>query len=322
MSARILVVGDANVDLVLTGDVIPRFGQAEQLLDSANLVVGGSGSIMACGLGRLGVETHMVAVIGDDDFGAFMTRSLEAVGVGTSALTVDPDAATGISVILSTAHDRSILTATGSMSLLRAEHVRAAVESLAPAHVHFASFFLLPELGAELAELLDWLRARGITSSLDTNWDPEERWGGLVEVLERVDVLFPNLEELRAIASAVGVVADTDVSLAAGLGPTVAVKAGAEGGFSVARTGGVFRATGLTVEPVDTTGAGDSFDAGYLAALAEGIADEGMRLRWATICGSLSTLAPGGTTAQPTRVELDRELDREQTSDRADAPAS
>jgi ribokinase len=310
MTARVLVVGDANVDLVLTGDVVPRFGQAEQLLDDAALVLGGSASIVASGMAKLGVETYLLAVIGDDEFGRFARSALESAGVMTSELLTDAHSSTGISVILSGSDDRAILTSLGALPLLRAEHVHEAVERLAPAHVHFASYFLLPDLAVDLPELLVWLRARGITTSIDTNWDPAEQWAGLHGVLARVDIFLPNVAELRSVALAVGATGSSDETLAAHLGPDVVVKAGADGGLSVGPGRSLVRAVGLAVDVVDTTGAGDSFDAGYLAAVASGIVNEHVRLRWATIAGSLSTRAAGGTAAQPTLAELERELSR------------
>ena len=84
------------------------------------------------------------------------------------------------------------------------------------------------------------------------------------------------------------------------------VKDGAEGGWSVGASGPVVRAGGLEVDVVDTTGAGDSFDAGYLAALAHGVREETVRLRWATIAGSLSTRGAGGTDRQATPADLRR----------------
>jgi sugar/nucleoside kinase (ribokinase family) len=366
---RVLVVGDANVDLILRGDVVPRFGQAEQLLDSADLVVGGSASIFAIGLARLGVATSLVSVVGADRFGAIMRDALAADAVNLDALITDPDVPTGISVILSAPGDRSILTMPGTVPLLRASDVRAAVLAQAPVHVHFASYFLLPGLAAELPELLGWLRGRDITTSLDTNWDPAEEWAGLDSVIPLVDVLLPNREELRAIAAALGVaavaVAVVDVASAGvgagsppaaegvpaegvaaeGLaaegvpaddrltatqaavdraaamaiaslvgaagapGPRVVVKAGSEGGWSVDAAGNFESAPSLTVDVVDTTGAGDSFDAGYIAARIHGIDTENERLRWAAAAGSLSTLGAGGTSAQPTLDALREQLD-------------
>lgn len=315
----VLVVGDANPDLILAGDTVPRFGQAEQLLESAELVVGGSASIVACGLARLGVPTALIAAVGDDDFGRFMSSRLAELGVDTSELVTDAATPTGLSVILAASGDRSILTLPGTIPTLTAAAVLAAVDRLRPRHVHVASFFLQPTLAAELPTLLDELRSRGITTSLDTNWDPAERWTGLAEVLPRVDVFLPNREEVLAIARTVtdaGADAAPDAApdavlaatALAALGPRVVVKSGAEGGISVGAAGvstvDVVRAPGLTIDVVDTTGAGDSFDAGYLAAFVGGVTSEAERVRWAAVAGSLSTRGAGGTGFQATAAEL------------------
>jgi len=302
----VLVAGDANVDLVLRGDVVPRFGQAEQLLDSGELVLGGSASITACGLARLGVPTALVARVGDDAFGRFTTEALRTAGVDTSTIETDATLPTGISVILSAPGDRAILTVPGTIPTLQPTAVLAALG--AARHVHFASYFLQPSLAAGLTGLLTELRARGVTTSLDTNWDPTEHWHGLREVLPHVDFLLPNREELIALGAALGVSPNsTDETVArhlAALGPRIVVKAGSAGGWSVAHGTAVSAAPGLSVDVVDTTGAGDSFNAGYLAALASGITDETERLHWAAAAGSLSTLAAGGTGAQATLPEL------------------
>jgi ribokinase len=304
---QVLVAGDANVDLVLRGDVVPRFGQAEQLLDAADLVLGASAGIAASGLAKLGVDTALCAVIGDDRFGEVVRDALVASGVRLDALLTRPDYPTGLTVILSQPHDRSILTLPGTVPLLRAEDVRASVEALRPGHVHFASYFLLPELGAELPELLGWLRERGITTSLDTNWDPAGEWRGLGEALPLLDLLLPNGEELVGIAERLGFEFDTDQDAAlqiARLGPRVVVKAGGDGAWSIGADGLIELVNADPVEVVDTTGAGDSFDAGYLAARIHGVPGERERLRWATIAGSLSTQRAGGTDGQATLAKL------------------
>ncbi|PJJ71734.1 sugar/nucleoside kinase (ribokinase family) [Diaminobutyricimonas aerilata] len=287
----VLVVGDANVDLVLRGDVVPRFGQAEQLLDAADLVLGGSAAIVACGLARLGVPTALAAVVGDDGFGRFTLDALTAAGVATDRIRVDPVVPTGISVILSGADDRAILTLPGTIPTLRPADV-----ALGDARwVHVASPFLMPGFTESLPDVLAGLRAAGAGVSLDTNWDPTERWSGVSGALEHVDVLLPNRAELEAISR----VADP---LAAGV--RLVVKDGAAGGWSLDPAGERHAAPGLEIDVVDTTGAGDSFDAGYLAAIAHGVHDERERVRWATVAGSLSTRAAGGTGAQATLDEL------------------
>jgi sugar/nucleoside kinase (ribokinase family) len=291
MTARaVLVVGDANLDLVLRGDVVPRFGQAEQILDAAELVLGGSAAIVACGLARLGVPTRLAAVVGDDEFGRVTRAALEGAGVDTSAVRVDPDVPTGISVILS-AGDRAILTLPGTIPTLRVDEIEVADASW----LHVASPFLMPDATRRTPDLLRRARAAGAGTSLDTNWDPDERWSAIDALLGHVDVLLPNSAELDALGGAAGLRAR---------GVRVVMKNGAAGGVSFGPDGTSITAPGLTLDVVDTTGAGDSFDAGYLAAIAYGVEDEAERLRWAAVAGSLSTRATGGTAAQPTLEEL------------------
>jgi len=312
----VLVLGDANVDLVLRGDVVPRFGQAEQLAESGDLVLGGSASIAAAGVARLGVPTTLVARVGADTFGAFTLDALRGAGVDVSAVEVADGEATGLSVILSTPDDRAILTVPGTIPTLTGAHALAVLDRWEgePGVVHVASYFLQPRLAADLPSVLVAARERGWTTSLDTNWDPAERWSGLADLMPHVDVLLPNRNELRAIAAALGDGApaadpshDPDLVVARSVavrGPRVVVKDGSRGGWSVGAEGDAVRAPGLAVDVVDTTGAGDSFDAGYLAALSHGITDEAERVRWAACAGSLSTLGPGGTGAQATLAAL------------------
>jgi sugar/nucleoside kinase (ribokinase family) len=304
MTVKVLVAGDANLDLVLAGDVVPRFGQAEQLLDSAQLVLGSSAGICASGLARLGVDVALVARVGGDLFGGETIRLLQDNGVDTTAV-LRTDAPTGLSVILSGADDRAILTLTGAITMLGVEDIRQALRGLGGGHLHVASFFLLPDLAAGLPDLLAEARAAGFTTSLDTNWDPAERWAGVEACLPHLDVFLPNAAEAVAIARSLGVdVADAEAAarVLAAPGPIVAVKDGAAGGFAVAEER-VVRAPGLAIDVVDTTGAGDSFDAGFLCAWLAG-EDLATAVRWGTAAGSLSTRGSGGTAGQPTRAEL------------------
>jgi len=303
VSARVLVAGDANLDLVLRGDVVPRFGQAEQLLDGADLVLGSSAGICAAGLARLGVNTALVARIGGDVFGDRTRELLNDAGVDTRSVRV-VDEPTGVSVILSAPEDRAILTLTGALAGLTGEEVLSAAESAT--HVHFGSYFLVPALARELPGVLTALRARGITTSLDTNWDPAERWEGVSQCLPLVDMLLPNAAEAIALAAVIGVDAADAESAALALashGPTVVVKDGAAGGLAAVGER-VLRAPGLILDVVDTTGAGDSFDAGFLAAWLEG-RELAEALCWAAVAGSLSTRGAGGTGGQATRAEIE-----------------
>jgi sugar/nucleoside kinase (ribokinase family) len=91
----LLVLGDANPDLILVGDVEVAFGQAEKLVERHHVVVGGSGAIMACGAARLGLRTAFAGVVGDDAFGRFMIAALAERGVDTHGVRVDPGRPTG-----------------------------------------------------------------------------------------------------------------------------------------------------------------------------------------------------------------------------------
>lgn len=304
----VLVVGDANPDLLLTGDTVPRFGQAEQLLDTADLLLGGSAAIVACGLARLGLRTALAAVVGDDQFGTFVRDRLREAGVDDAAVETSTALPTGLSVVLSEPGDRAILTLPGTIPALTPEAVLAAVVAFRPRHVHVASYFLQPGLAAGLPALLDAIAATGATVSLDTNWDPAEEWGGVADVLRRVAIFLPNREEALAIGAAVlgrevsGL--DDAVSGLSALGCRVVVKAGADGGVAFESGAKTATAPGLVLDVVDTTGAGDSFDAGYLAAMLAAVPTEQERLRWAAVAGSLSVRGRGGTGAQATSDEL------------------
>lgn len=295
----LLVLGDVNPDLILSGDVEPAFGQVERIVQDARLTVGGSGAIVACGAARLGLRTAICGVVGDDVFGRFMRDELERRGVGVDGLVVEPDRPTGVTVVLAGSGDRAILTHMGTIGDLRIDRIGDARLD-ASRHVHVASYFLQDLLRPDLPALFDRLRANGSTTSIDPNWDPTERWdAGLLELLALTDVFLPNAEEATRIAGV------TDVEgAAAGLATragAVAVKAGPDG--AVAATGdGLIRAPAARVEAIDTTGAGDAFDAGFLASRLAGDRLE-RSLAIANACGALSTRALGGLDAQPTMDE-------------------
>jgi len=300
----VVVVGDANPDLILAGDVVPRFGQAEQLLDSASLVLGGSGAIVACGLARLGVPTALVAVVGDDVYGDFVRDSLRTAGVDLRWLATDRSTPTGLSVILS-GDDRAILTLPGTIAITDARALPSYDDLAGVRHVHSASMFLLTALAPVLPAWLGSVRGRGISTSVDTNWDPQETWQVAREVIADADVFLPNVAELLAVTGLTDVEAAGSAIAAAGT--SVALKNGAAGGIVWTPDGGRATADVVPVDVVDTTGAGDSFDAGFLAAYVDGH-PQAECLRQAVAAGSLSTRAAGGTASQPTADELARAL--------------
>jgi sugar/nucleoside kinase (ribokinase family) len=292
----LLILGDANPDLVLTGNVEPAFGQAERLVDGAHLTVGGSGAIVACGAARLGLRVAFCGVVGDDFFGRYMRDELDRRGVDVRGLVVDPKRSTGLTVVLARPDDRAILTHEGTIGDLRAELIDPGLLAAAR-HVHVASYFLQRRLAPDLPGLLERIRADGATTSVDPNWDPTERWnGGIRELLSHTDVFLPNATEATHIAETASV-DDAVIGLAALAGLVVA-KAGPDGAVA-ARGDQLVRAQAPPLDTVDATGAGDSFDAGFLVSWLAGDPLE-RALAIANACGGLSTRALGGVDAQAT----------------------
>jgi sugar/nucleoside kinase (ribokinase family) len=295
----VLVLGDANPDLVLRGDAEPVFGQQEKVVDSALLTVGGSGAIFACAAARLGMRVAFCGVVGDDPFGQFVREELVARGVDVRGLIVDPRRSTGVTVVLSRPEDRAMLTAPGTIGDLTAERVDPDLLR-ATRFLHVPSFFLQEGLRPGLRGLFETARDAGVTTCVDPNWDPSQVWNrGLMALLPFVDVVLPNAVEASAIAGV------EDVEVAAErlseVGNIVAVKRGADGGIA-RRRGEVARDPGISVSVVDATGAGDAFDAGFVLGLLEGW-PLGRALALANVCGGLSCRAVGGVAAQPTRAE-------------------
>ena len=268
-------------------------------------MVGGSGAIMACGTARLGLRTAFLGLLGDDPFGRFMIDALRERGVDASVSRVDPGRPTGVTVVLSRGEDRAMLTALGTIDALRGDDVD--VDLLADArHVHVSSYYLQEGLQPDLPGLFDKTHRAGATTSIDPNWDPNDRWNaGLLDLLWLTDVFLPNSAEARAITG----IDDIDVATESlsERGTTLAVKFGQGGGLAKAGDE-LVHVEAVPVDVVDTTGAGDSFDAGFLAGRLQGWPIKRC-LQLAVACGSLSTRAAGGIAAQPTMAEAVSAID-------------
>lgn len=295
----ILVAGEINPDLILSGDVQPAFGQVEKLIDSAALTVGSSSVITACGAARLGLKVAFIGICGDDIFGGFMLDELTKRGVDVSAVRVDPNRQTGLTVILNKGTDRAMLTHTGCIADLRAEDVSDDLLKQT-SHLHVASYFLQTALQPDLPGLFRRAHEHGLTTSLDTNWDPSGRWIGVYDLLALTDVFLPNENESIAITSARTV--GQALKVLAQKTAMVAMKRGADGALAC-RGEQTATARALCCDKiVDTVGAGDTFNAGFLYGFLNGWSLD--RSLWlASVCGSLSTRAAGGIAAQPTLEE-------------------
>lgn len=264
-SFDVMTLADVCIDLVLTGDVRPRFHQVEQFIEDFSLHLGGSAAIFASQIARLGVSTAMLGWLGTDFFGNFVHAELERSGVDTTRIERHHTVKTCLGLALSEAHDRAILTYAGTLDLPSADDLDPALLASCR-HWHIGAYFLMRGIRPAWKGWLELCRKANVSTSLDTNWDPEERWTDVLDLLPLTDVFLPNEAEALAISQ------KSDVYAAARelakFGPLVVVKRGEKGALAV-KGDRVWEldAQSSPVKPkkiVDTTGAGDNFDAGFI----------------------------------------------------------
>ena len=290
----VTIAGEVNLDLILYGlnEEIPV--DRELLASGFAMTLGSSSAILAHNLSVLGARVGFATRVGDDALGRIAMERLAEGGVDLSRTTqASRGTKTGVTILLDHGRRRRILTYPGAMFEMTCADLD--MEYLASArHFHLSSLFLQKGLHAELPQLLHSLKGRGLTISLDTNDDPEDRWDGVLEeILPLVDLLLPNEDEVRRIARRETVEEALD-ALAERV-PLIAVKCGGRGAI-VQRGRERLSVAAAEVQPVDTIGAGDSFNAGFLAAWLNGAAPEKCAAA-GNIAGALSTQRPGGTEA-------------------------
>lgn len=284
----VLAVGDLNIDLILSGiKGIPEFGR-EVLAEGFGMHLGGCTANLALFCHRLGLRVAFVARVGRDRFGDFLIDRLQDFGLEASHIIRDESLGTGLTASLSSAHDRAFVTYVGTIDSVTGMDVAPQLLERCR-HLHVGSFFLQRRLQRDCAGLFQRAKAAGLTTSLDTGYDPYETWDSEIgEVLKYTDVFLPNEIEAEEITR------ETDALDAAEiLGrscPTVAMKLGAQG--AVAFSGGAMHSQeAFPVDVVDTTCCGDAFDAGFLTAM---LAERNLQecLRWGCASG---TLIAGGS---------------------------
>jgi sugar/nucleoside kinase (ribokinase family) len=290
----VTIAGELNLDLILYGlpDELPP--ERELITDRMRLTLGSSSAIVAHNLAALGSQVGFQSRIGDDSLGQIALERLSESGVDVSRVVkASGPIKTALSVILQRRDWRNILTYAGTIVDLTLDDLD--FEFLADSrHFHLSSFYLQRGLSPQVPELFRKLKQAGLTISLDTNDDPDDRWEGqLLEALRYVDVFLPNAREAKKI------VGTDDLEVAATklaeIVPTVVIKLGAEG--AMAQQGKEkIQSPALKVDCVDPIGAGDSFDAGFLHQFVRG-ADLRTCLASGNRAGAFSTTRAGGTEA-------------------------
>jgi sugar/nucleoside kinase (ribokinase family) len=288
----IAIAGEINLDLILYGLPEQMPTERELLASDFAVTLGSSSAILAHNMATLGSRVGFITKVGDDSFGRLAMERLRESSVDLARVVLGGKS--GVTLLLPHGARRHILTYAGTISELRFEEL--AFDYLASArHFHMSSLFLQRELLPRVPDIFARMKSAGLTTSLDTNDDPDDRWDGplLEATFPHVDILMPNEREAMKMAGVDDV--ESALSKLAGKVRTVVVKMGSKGATAV-QDGQRFTAPAERVTVVDPVGAGDSFDAGFLHQLLLG-ADLAKCLAYGNLCGAFSTTACGGTEA-------------------------
>jgi len=292
-SFDVSVIGELNLDLILYGLPQELKLEHEHLAKDLSITLGSSSAIFAHNLSSLGNKVAFSSCIGSDPFGEICIQRLGASGVDMSRVRRLAGKTTGLTIILPQRQQRFILTYPGTMYDLSEKDLDLRYVFDAR-HFHVSSYFLQKAIRPRLIDIFRKAKEAGLTTSLDTNDDPEDRWPADVQLLLKyVDILLPNEREACKLAQV------DDVSRAADIlsqkVPTLVIKRGSQG--AMARVGKEkYSAYPPVVDATDVVGAGDSFDAGFVHQFIRGAKIEDC-LKFANIAGALSVTRAGGTEA-------------------------
>jgi sugar/nucleoside kinase (ribokinase family) len=306
MSKSVLVVGELNVDLIVSGlSSLPELG-CELVCTDLSRALGSSSAIFSRALAGLGGRVGFMGKVGDDENGRFMVDQLREMEIDTTGVIVDPATQTGITISLTYPSEKAQITYPGSIAAFRPEEVN--LEAFAKyGHLHMASMYLQTGLRPGMPGLLRGAKALGLSTSLDPGWDPANLWGqDLFEALEAVDILFLNEHEAKAISGGSSApIGQALLESASFLGPggLALCKLGADGALMAAGSE-LVQVEAHPVAVVDTTGAGDSFDAGFVFSHVVEGRPEVEALRFANACGAIAVTRVGGASSVPTADDV------------------
>lgn len=299
---RIVVVGSANVDFVVQTPHIPRPGETVLGRDFV-MAMGGKGANQAVGAARLGADVTFVARVGHDVFGDQCLEAYQREGIDTRYVSRDEEEATGVALIAVDENgENSITVASGANMRLTPDHVEAAAAVIQQANG------LLLQLEVDLTTVEAAARvARDSGVRVVLNPAPAQELPA--EILRLVDVITPNRIELAQLVGVseaeAQVMSDEELAKSIlGLGPSSAViTLGAEGALAAGSWGWV-RVPAFHITPVDTTAAGDAFNAGLVVALGRGDLALDQAARYASACGALAATKMGAQPSLPRAVEV------------------
>ncbi len=270
-----------------------------------NFTMGSASAIFASNIAKLGMKVGFIGKIGDDCLGEFILQNLKDKNVDVSHVMKDNTLKTGICVSLSFPEDYAMVSYAGVRENLSIKDIDLNYIEKAK-HMHLSSYFIQPGMHEGCAELFKRSKDIGLTTSFDPDWDPTEKWSkSIFEVLPHVDVFLPNEQEALNITGCSDV--ESALNMLSKEVETVVIKRGSKG--AIAKKGNkVIKSNVFKVKAIDTTGAGDSFNAGYLYMYLNGASLEEC-LIFGSVCGATSITKLGGTTASPTMREVERFLE-------------
>ena len=294
---RVACVGILVADVMAPVEVMPNKGELARV-DSVTVHNGGNAMTAAINLHKMGAPSVMIGKVGDDLFGRFLREKLVASGVSDAGLKTDTTAQTSVSIVLLEGGERSFLHHVGTNGTFSIKDVDFSVIAECDLVFVTGSFLMDTFDGEETVEFLKKCKEMGKTTFLDVCWDAKGRWGDLLNpALPYIDYFMPSIDEAREIAKCDGTPDEiADVFRECGA-KNVVIKLGSKGSFlrlENEKEGTVYPCIkGITA--VDTTGAGDSFCSGFLAAFARDLPpSECMRVGNAT--GALCVTMKGATT--------------------------
>lgn len=290
----VIVVGELNIDLILNQiEGFPKIGK-EILADQMTLTLGSSSAICASNLSSLGLKVAFIGKLGNDNFGQFILNDLKSKGVDTSLIIVEDNLKTGATIALSYDEDRAMVTHQGAMSHMRIDDIDQVELKLAK-HLHFSSYFFQPKFKNSLDTLFKMAKDVGLTTSLDVQWDPSEEWDlDLQKVLPFVDLFIPNEIEIQKLTKQSNL--DLAIQSIQDISNYTIVKCGNRGSVLCYEDKKIEKEPFLNNNVIDTIGAGDSFNAGYITKFIKGRSPEECQ-EFGNLMGAISTTKSGGTGA-------------------------
>jgi sugar/nucleoside kinase (ribokinase family) len=290
----VLVVGELNVDLILSGLDSPPEINKEKIANQMELTLGSSSAIFASNISSLGLKVSFCGKIGADSFGETVISSLEKKKVDTFNIIRDPKIPTGATIIMNYEENRYMVTYPGAMNLFNIHDIPIELFHQTR-HLHFSSYFLQPGMRSGLGQLMKMAKQAGLTTSLDLQWDPQEKWDFDYEnILPFVDVFLPNEAEILALSKKPEVI--PALEKLGRYGNIVVAKCGSKGAIAYNKGLLIEKPAYLNTKVVDTVGAGDSFNAGFIFRFLQNASMKEC-LNFGNLTGAISTTAPGGTNA-------------------------